>query len=79
MILMEKKKINIFGSKFVENNKHICKMLIDNKEYKITKKYMNSMFSRCSSLLSLPDILKWNTNNLTNMRYMLYGCSSLSS
>ena len=33
----------------------------------------------CSSLTSLPDISKWNTNNVMNMYYMFYGCSSLSS
>ena len=40
---------------------------------------MSFMFSECSSLLSLPDISKWNTNNVTNMRFIFYGCSSLSS
>ena len=72
--------INIFGVKFVENNKNICKMIIDDKEYDISEKYdienynnnileiklkgvnnitdMNSMFSGCSSLSSLPDISK---------------------
>ena len=38
-----KRKINInikiFGSKFVENNKNICKMIIDNKEYELAEKY----------------------------------------
>ena len=28
-----KNKIRIFGSKFVENNKNIGKIIIDNKEY----------------------------------------------
>jgi len=37
------------------------------------------MFSECSSLSSLPDISKWNTNNVTNMSFMFYGCTSLSS
>ena len=37
------------------------------------------MFSKCSSLLSLPDISNWNTNNVTNMSRMFYRCSSLSS
>ena len=37
------------------------------------------MFSDCSSLSSLTDISKWNTNNVTNMSYMFYYCSSLSS
>ena len=34
-----KNNIKIFGSKFVENNKNICKMIIDNKEYELTTKY----------------------------------------
>jgi len=34
--IKNKQKIRIFGPKFVENNKNICKMLIDNKEYEIT-------------------------------------------
>ena len=37
------------------------------------------MFFRCSSLSYLPDISKWNTNNVTNMKSMFNGCSSLSS
>ena len=78
--------INIFGSEFVKKNKNICKMIIDNKEYEISEKYniksynknkleiklkgidnvtdMSYMFYGCSSLSSLPDISKWNTNNL---------------
>ena len=31
--------IKIFGAGFVKNNKNICKMIIDNKEYKITEIY----------------------------------------
>jgi len=37
------------------------------------------MFSESSSLLSLPDISKWNINKVKNMSYMFYGCSSLTS
>jgi len=40
---------------------------------------MSYMFCKCSSLLSLPDISKWNTNNVTNMSFMFYECSLLSS
>ena len=40
---------------------------------------MNDMFCGCSSLSSLPDISKWNTINVTNMKGMLYRCLSLSS
>ena len=31
--------INIFGGEFVKNNKNICKLIIDNKEYELTEKY----------------------------------------
>ena len=40
---------------------------------------MSCMFSNCKSLSSLPDISKWNTNNVNNMSEMFSGCSSLSS
>jgi len=97
----EKDTIKIFGLKFVNNNKNICKMVIDNKEYELKEKYniknynnnifkikltgidniknMSYIFDGSSSLLSLPDISKWNTNNATDMGGLLDGCSSLSS
>ena len=87
-------EINIFGAEFVKNNKNKCKMIIDNKEYKITDKYnienynnnklniklkginnvtnMSDMFYKCSSLSSLPDISKWNTNKVTDMSCIFY-------
>ena len=37
------------------------------------------MFYGCKSLISLPDISKWNTYNFTDMSYMFYGCKSLIS
>ena len=37
------------------------------------------MFDNCSLLLSLPDISKWNTNNVKNMSWMFSNCKSLSS
>ena len=40
---------------------------------------INGIFCVCSSLKSLPDISKWNTNNVTDMSYMFFKCSSLSS
>ena len=36
-----------------------------------------ALFDGCSSLKELPDISKWNTNNVTNMSYLFYDCSSL--
>ena len=40
---------------------------------------MNSMFFKCSSLISLPDISKWDTSNVNYMNRMFYDCSSLIS
>ena len=40
---------------------------------------MNSLFSECSSLISVPDISKWNTNNVNDMSNMFNRCSSLKS
>ena len=40
---------------------------------------MSYIFCGCSSLVSLPNIDKWNPKDITNMKYMFTGCSSLSS
>jgi surface protein len=40
---------------------------------------MIGMFEGCSSLSSLPDISKWNTNNAIHISYMFFKCLSLSS
>ena len=90
----------LFGEKFVEVNKGLCKIIINEKEYGLSSyieeinkekrieiklkgiskiKDISYMFSGCSSLSSLPDISKWNTNNVNNMSGMFSGCSSLSS
>ena len=58
---------------------------IENNQLKIKIKEnkhitnMSCMFSDCSSLVSLPDISKWNTANVTDMNYMFCNCSSLKS
>ena len=40
---------------------------------------MNYMFGGCSSLISLPDLSKWNTQNVKSIESMFNGCSSLIS
>ena len=40
---------------------------------------MNYLFSGCSSLKSIPDISKWNTSTVINMKGMFEECSSLKS
>ena len=68
-----KKNVNIFGTEFVENNKNICKMIIDNKEYELSENYN---VKRNSNILKIK--LK-EINNVINMSFMFYRCSSLSS
>ena len=40
---------------------------------------MESMFSRCNSLLSLPDINKWDMVKVNNMSKLFFGCTTLKS
>ena len=40
---------------------------------------MKYMFYECSSLLSLPDLSKWNTSEVQDMSYLFFGCNSLKS
>jgi len=40
---------------------------------------MRGILQSCSSLTKLPDISKWNTNNVTDMSYLFEKCSKLSS
>ena len=35
------------------------------------------MFSNCNSLKKLPDISRWNTNNVNDMRGIFLNCESL--
>jgi surface protein len=74
----------------VENNVDKCKMIINEKEYKLCSflnendeikedifeiklKGINNiinafgLFNGCLSLVSLPNISKWDTSNVTNM------------
>ena len=40
---------------------------------------MSYMFYECESMFSLPDILSWDINNITNIDNMFIGCKSLSN
>ena len=69
-----KEYIRLFGDQFVENNKNICKMIIDNKEYKIAAQYKVKNYENNILKIKLKGI-----NNITNMSYMFSYCSSLLS
>ena len=72
--IKEGNEIKIFGEEFVKNNKNICKMIIDNREYEITERYNIKSKNINKLKIKLEGI-----NNVTNMSYMFSGCSSLSS
>ena len=40
---------------------------------------MGSMFGWCNSLISLPDISKWNTSRNESINKMFFHCESLTS
>ena len=95
------KKVNLFCEEFVENNKDICKIIIEGVERNLVVEYpldnlhirynkleiklkginkiknASWMFFKCSSLLSLPDINKWNTINVVDMACMFSHFRSL--
>ena len=66
--------INIFGYEFIRNNKDICKMIINNKEYKIIQKYNVENYNNNQLKIKLKGI-----NNIMNMSEIFSGCSSLLS
>ena len=37
------------------------------------------MFNECSSLISLPDISKWNIKNVINIDKIFNGCTKIKS
>ena len=39
---------------------------------------MSYMFSKCDSLNSFPDLSKWNTQELINIKDIIKGCEQLS-
>ena len=66
--------INIFGYNFVKNNKSICKMIINDKEYEITQKYNIKNYNDNKLIIKLKGIAQ-----VTSMEDMFSGCSSLLS
>ena len=38
---------------------------------------LNSIFQNCSTLVKLPEIEKWKTDNIKHINYIFKGCSSI--
>ena len=78
-IRYENKLINLIEYFYISNNTK----LKDKLEIRLNgiKNIINAsyMFDNCSSLLSIPNISKWNTNRVTDMSNMFYSCNSISS
>ena len=66
-------------SEFTGTNKLINKLNAPAKNIFNKVNYMRSMFTGCSSLISLPDISKWDTSNVDNIDNFFSGCKSLIS
>ena len=67
--------IKIFDSTFVNNNKKLCKIICEGKEYDLHEKFNLQNFHLNKDFLEIK--LK-GIINITNMSYMFSGCSSLS-
>ena len=72
--IKDEKKIKLFGKGFIENNKNICKIIINNKEIPLSEYYIIENESQFELELKLIGI-----NNITNISSMFSGCNSLLS
>ena len=53
LIKNEEEKINIFGEKFVENNKDKCKYIYENKEFELTKEFDLTNYNKSNEILEI--------------------------
>ena len=67
------KKIKIFGSKFVDNNKYLCKIIHNNKEYDLSE-----YFSCQDEKENILRIKLKGINNINDLECMFERCSQLS-
>ena len=75
-IIIDNQKRDLCSKLKITNNKSRIEIKLEGINNITTA---SSMFDGCKSLISLPDIFKWDTKNLTDMRNMFSGCESLSS
>ena len=72
------KTIQLFGSDFVENNKN-CKIIINQKEYKICETIEYKKYFGINNVDSIIEIYLCDINKIFNMSYMFCNCNSLKS
>ena len=68
---------NYSSISFVENINKLNTIFDELNEFPTFLEDMSFMFDRCSSIISLPDIYKWNIINVKNLTHLFAGCSSL--
>ena len=68
--------LTIFGNEFVKNNKEKCKIFYQNKFHELNE-YLN--ISNYNNDKNELEIKLTGINNITDMSYMFYNCSSLIS
>ena len=66
--------IRIFGDKFVKNNKKLCKIIINGKEFDITTNINKNQLNNGILEIKLKGI-----KNIKNMSYMFHRCDKLKS
>ena len=73
---------NIINMSHMFHNCYTLISLSDNNEISNIKIYITNshcMFRGCKSLISLPDLSKWNISNVNNMNGMFNECNSINS
>ena len=70
--------IRIFGKYFVKQNKNKCKIIYNNKKYKL-KEYFDQIDNNYNSKIKEIKIKLIGINHITNMKEMFYGCYHLTS
>jgi len=70
--------IRIFGKYFVELNKNKCKIIYNNKKYKL-KEYFDEIYNNYNQDIKEIKIKLIGINNITNMKKMFHGCIHLCS
>ena len=78
-LLLNDKKLELseyINKNDIKINKKILKIKLKEIE---TITDMSYMFSKCCSLISLPDISEWDTSSVTNMKYMFDNCEGITT